>query len=227
VLSAADTWVSTHGDLSRVFLVGDSAGGNIFHHLAMHPDVKAGAGGVKGIVLIHPWFWGKEPIGGKQEHRRPRTTSKRVEAESGGRGRMTHLWEFSCAPRRGRRRGRPPDEPDGARRAGAREPGVREGDGVRGDHLRWRGKAYAGSVALANTTRKGGEQPTAAAVAPAELLDDDTAVAAACVKVKDAGGQPAAVEVLESEGVGHVTSSSCWIPRNGESFRIAVFVRAK
>ncbi|EEC78458.1 hypothetical protein OsI_18325 [Oryza sativa Indica Group] len=36
VLSTADPWLATHGDLSRVFLANDSAGGNICHHLAMH-----------------------------------------------------------------------------------------------------------------------------------------------------------------------------------------------
>ncbi|CAD6260710.1 unnamed protein product [Miscanthus lutarioriparius] len=196
VLSATDTWLATHGDLARVFLVGDSAGGNICHHLAMHPDVKQGAGaGLKGIVLIHPWFWGKEPIGGEQEHRRPR--ANRAEAE--GRGRKKHLWEFVC-----------PGAVDGVNgpRMNPTAPGAPGLESLacekamvcvaKGDHLRWRGKAYADAVARA---KKGGAPTPAsvAAVARAELLAD-TAVAA-FVK---GGGQPAAVEMLESEGVGHV-----------------------
>ena len=170
VLSAADTWLATHGDLARVFLVGDSAGGNICHHLAMHPNVKQGAAGsLKGIVLIHPWFWGKEPIGGEKEHRRPR--AKRAEAEV--RGRKKHLWEFVC-----------PGAVDGVDdpRMNPTAPGAPALESLacekvmvcvaEGDHLRWRGKAYADAVARA---KKGGESPAAAAV-----------------------------EVLESEGVGHV-----------------------
>jgi hypothetical protein len=93
VLSAADPWLAAHGDLARVFLAGDSSGGSICHHLAMHPDVTR-RGRLKGVVLllllIHPWFWGKEPISGEEEHRRrPR---KRGEA-----GSTCGSW---CAPAR-------------------------------------------------------------------------------------------------------------------------------
>jgi acetyl esterase/lipase len=79
VLSADDPWLATHGDIGRVFLAGDSAGGNICHHLAMHHDLRA-AGQIKGIVLIHPWFWGKAPLEGEP----------RGEAVEKG------LWEFAC-----------------------------------------------------------------------------------------------------------------------------------
>ncbi|CAD6343482.1 unnamed protein product [Miscanthus lutarioriparius] len=41
-LSAADPWVAAHGDLARVFVAGDSAGGNICHHLTIHPDIVVG-----------------------------------------------------------------------------------------------------------------------------------------------------------------------------------------
>ncbi|GJN02772.1 hypothetical protein PR202_ga20156 [Eleusine coracana subsp. coracana] len=71
VLAASDPWLAAHADLERVFLAGDSAGGNICHHLAMHPDVVTrGLRLIKGVVLIHPWFWGKEPIDGERAHRR-------------------------------------------------------------------------------------------------------------------------------------------------------------
>jgi acetyl esterase/lipase len=197
VLSATDTWLATHGDLGRVFLVGDSAGGNICHHLAMHPDVKQGAG-LRGVVLIHPWFWGKEPIGGEQEHRRPR--AKRAEAE--GRGRKKHLWEFVC-----------PGAVDGVDdpRMNPTAPGAPGLESLacekvmvcvaEGDHLRWRGKAYAEAVAQA---KKG--------VARAELLADT-----------------AAVEMLESEGVGHVFFLLDPEMEEAKELlgRIAAFVRAK
>ncbi|KAG0526010.1 hypothetical protein BDA96_06G108100 [Sorghum bicolor] len=201
VLSATDTWLATHGDLGRVFLVGDSAGGNICHHLAMHPDVKgagAGAGaGLKGIVLIHPWFWGKEPIGGEQEHRRPRPRprprAKRADDAEEGRGRKKHLWEFVC-----------PGAVDGVDdpRMNPTAPGAPALESLacekvmvcvaEGDHLRWRGKAYADAVARG-------------------------------------GGQPAAVDVLESEGVGHVFFLLDPEMEEAKELlrRIAAFVRAK
>ncbi|KAL8058829.1 hypothetical protein ABFX02_03G046700 [Erythranthe guttata] len=57
--------LNRHADFRRVFLSGDSAGGNIAHNLAMavgNPDA-----GVKleilGIALVDPYFWGPDPIG--------------------------------------------------------------------------------------------------------------------------------------------------------------------
>ncbi|RLN40272.1 tuliposide A-converting enzyme 2, chloroplastic-like [Panicum miliaceum] len=66
-LSGADPWLSRHGDLGRVFLAGDSAGGNIVHNVAMMavaagPDV---AGRIEGAVLLHAAFGGKEPVAGE------------------------------------------------------------------------------------------------------------------------------------------------------------------
>ncbi|KAM1134026.1 probable carboxylesterase 2 [Malus sylvestris] len=62
-----DSWVKDHVDFERVFLVGDSAGANIAHHLALRikpsdPDPKLK---IAGIGMINPYFWGKEPIGGE------------------------------------------------------------------------------------------------------------------------------------------------------------------
>eukprot|EP00257_Ricinus_communis_P020632 XP_015579904.1 probable carboxylesterase 15 isoform X1 [Ricinus communis] len=57
----ADTWLSEVADFSKVFISGDSAGGNIAHNLA----VRLGAGSpelspvrVKGYVLLAPFFGG-------------------------------------------------------------------------------------------------------------------------------------------------------------------------
>ncbi|WOL14283.1 putative carboxylesterase 18 [Canna indica] len=52
-------------DLSSCFLVGDSAGGNIVHHVARRWAADAGQGGWKslqlaGMVLIQPYFGGEE-----------------------------------------------------------------------------------------------------------------------------------------------------------------------
>ncbi|KAH1097072.1 hypothetical protein J1N35_013993 [Gossypium stocksii] len=52
-------------DLDQVFLVGDSAGANIAHHLAFR--IKESDLGqsfkILGIGMIHPYFWGTNPIG--------------------------------------------------------------------------------------------------------------------------------------------------------------------
>uniref|UniRef100_A0A0E0KR87 Alpha/beta hydrolase fold-3 domain-containing protein n=1 Tax=Oryza punctata TaxID=4537 RepID=A0A0E0KR87_ORYPU len=147
VLSAAEPWLAAHGDLSRVFLAGDSAGGNICHHLAMHHDLASRR--LKGIVLIHPWFWGREPIGG----------------EEAAAGEQKGLWEFVC-----------PDAADGAddprmNPTAAGAPGLENLACEKvmvcvaeGDTLRWRGRAYAEAAARA----RGGE-----ASAVAELLESE------------------------------------------------------
>ncbi|XP_031262551.1 probable carboxylesterase 15 [Pistacia vera] len=61
VAEVPDTWLTDVADFSKVFISGDSAGGNIAHNLA----VKLGAGSpelapvhVKGYVLLAPFFGG-------------------------------------------------------------------------------------------------------------------------------------------------------------------------
>ncbi|KAL1546986.1 hypothetical protein AAHA92_23512 [Salvia divinorum] len=54
-----------HADFQRVFLAGDSARANIVHNLAMaagHPDGGLNVG-IRGVVLVDPYFWGSDPIG--------------------------------------------------------------------------------------------------------------------------------------------------------------------
>ncbi|CAN6466713.1 unnamed protein product [Victoria cruziana] len=70
--AAEDAWLRDHGDLDRVILAGDSAGATISHSLTMaaggaapfglpsgdeNPKVK-----VSGLALIHPYFFGKNPV---------------------------------------------------------------------------------------------------------------------------------------------------------------------
>ena len=133
VLAAADPWLAAHGDRARVFLAGDSAGGNICHHLSMHPGVRAA--GLGGVVLIHPWFWGREPVGGE-----PRGPAKMQKG----------LWEFVCPGAVGGE-----DDP----RMNPTAPGAPGLEGLacgkvmvcvaEGDVLRWRGKLYAEAAARA------------------------------------------------------------------------------
>nr|AEP68102.1 CXE protein [Hevea brasiliensis] len=58
-----EEWLEDYADFERVFLAGDSAGANIAHQLALRmkdfPNMKR----LQGIAMIHPYFWGKEPIG--------------------------------------------------------------------------------------------------------------------------------------------------------------------
>lgn len=61
----SEAWVRDDVDFERVFLVGDSAGANIAHHLALRIVGSRSAQRMKlvGIVSIHPYFWGEDQIG--------------------------------------------------------------------------------------------------------------------------------------------------------------------
>lgn len=56
-----ESWLNDHADFNRVFLAGDSAGGNISHNLASRvgstqiQDVK-----LVGAILVHPYFGGTD-----------------------------------------------------------------------------------------------------------------------------------------------------------------------
>jgi acetyl esterase/lipase len=84
VASRVDEWLKSHVDFERVFFAGDSAGANIAHHMALRVGAE-GLAGVKlqGIALVHPYFWGKEPIGGEP-------------AEAERRAMIENLWRFTC-----------------------------------------------------------------------------------------------------------------------------------
>lgn len=55
-----DPWLINHGDLSKIYLGGDSAGGNIVHNLCMRAGAERLKGDVKisGGLLCFPFFWG-------------------------------------------------------------------------------------------------------------------------------------------------------------------------
>ena len=70
VSDGGDPWLSQHGDLGRLFLAGDSAGGNIVHNVAMMAAAEGEAGSaagarIEGAVLLHAGFGGREPIDGE------------------------------------------------------------------------------------------------------------------------------------------------------------------
>ncbi|EES15127.2 probable carboxylesterase 13 [Sorghum bicolor] len=65
--TGTDPWLSRHADPARLFLAGDSAGGNIAHYVALRAgrdglDCDDGAAAVRGLVLLDPYFWGKRPV---------------------------------------------------------------------------------------------------------------------------------------------------------------------
>nr|BAM20982.1 tuliposide A-converting enzyme [Tulipa gesneriana] len=56
---ALEPWLAQHGDFSQILLSGDSAGGNVTHYVAMRAD----AGVIEGVAIVHPYFLGSEPVG--------------------------------------------------------------------------------------------------------------------------------------------------------------------
>ncbi|ONM55514.1 putative carboxylesterase 2 [Zea mays] len=61
--SARDGWIAEHGDAGRVFVAGDSAGGNIVHNVLMKASsADKGAPRIEGAVLLHAFFGGSTAI---------------------------------------------------------------------------------------------------------------------------------------------------------------------
>ncbi|CAL5022124.1 unnamed protein product [Urochloa decumbens] len=118
-----------------------NAGANICHYLAVHPDIVNNAADgrrLKGAVLIHPWFWGSEAVGGEPSHPAARAMGAR-------------LWLFACPGADGGM-----DDP----RMNPMAPGAAPALGAMAcervmvcvaehDFLKWRGQAYAEAVAAA------------------------------------------------------------------------------
>ncbi|KAL2936532.1 putative carboxylesterase 2 [Bienertia sinuspersici] len=93
VQSPRHLWIKDDADLSKVYLAGDSAGANIAHRMAKKLGLENEQNInintnilLKGILLIHPFFWGKERIGSEVEKL----------ANSPGSGMADRLWEFVC-----------------------------------------------------------------------------------------------------------------------------------
>ncbi|KAD3066439.1 hypothetical protein E3N88_34319 [Mikania micrantha] len=65
-LDDLDPWLKEYADFSKMFFAGDSAGANIAHNMAMRFGLKPNRIveiDLKGVILIHPYFGGKDPIG--------------------------------------------------------------------------------------------------------------------------------------------------------------------
>jgi acetyl esterase/lipase len=60
--SGPEDWINRLADFGRVFIAGDSAGGNISHHMAMRAGKEKLEPRIKGIAVVHPAFWGTDPV---------------------------------------------------------------------------------------------------------------------------------------------------------------------
>ncbi|GAY33357.1 hypothetical protein CUMW_284110, partial [Citrus unshiu] len=79
-----EDWLNRNADFQRVFYSGDSAGANIAHHMAIRNGREIIDGfNVVGIVLIHPYFWGVEPVGSEPTDVKIRAGTER-------------FWLFAC-----------------------------------------------------------------------------------------------------------------------------------
>ncbi|KAK3124875.1 hypothetical protein QOZ80_7BG0595230 [Eleusine coracana subsp. coracana] len=61
-----DPWLADHADLSWLFVAGVSAGGNIAHQVTLRVGngggLLPGGAWIQGMVLLHPYFSGEEPV---------------------------------------------------------------------------------------------------------------------------------------------------------------------
>ncbi|KAK6913905.1 Alpha/beta hydrolase fold-3 [Dillenia turbinata] len=59
-----EEWLVKYGDFNKIFLGGESAGGNIAHNVAMRAGLHGRPNGIEvlGVFLVHPYFWGSKPI---------------------------------------------------------------------------------------------------------------------------------------------------------------------
>uniref|UniRef100_A0ACD5XM61 Uncharacterized protein n=1 Tax=Avena sativa TaxID=4498 RepID=A0ACD5XM61_AVESA len=83
-----EPWLRDRGNLSRLFLAGDSAGANIVHNIAMRAGNESVGAAITGILLLDPYFWGKRPVGAETTDP---ATRRRYEA----------TWSFVCGGRYG------------------------------------------------------------------------------------------------------------------------------
>ncbi|XP_062233960.1 tuliposide A-converting enzyme 1, chloroplastic-like [Phragmites australis] len=80
----SEPWLAEHGDLSRVFLVGVSAGGNIAHNVAVRAGAHRLGVDIKGMLVVHPLFNREAGIGGEASVDRARKAKSDA------------FWRFRC-----------------------------------------------------------------------------------------------------------------------------------
>ncbi|XP_056177268.1 probable carboxylesterase 2 [Syzygium oleosum] len=86
----SEPWLRDHADFDQLFLVGDSGGANMSHHLAMRlrDDVLGKRVKLSGIGMIQPYFWGEKPIGAEV-------------ADPGRKALVDSWWRFVCVSDKG------------------------------------------------------------------------------------------------------------------------------
>ncbi|KAL2463947.1 putative carboxylesterase 2 [Forsythia ovata] len=59
-----EPWLTEHADFGKIYVGGDSAGGNIVHNILLRAGAEPLPGDMKilGGFLSHPYFWGSKPI---------------------------------------------------------------------------------------------------------------------------------------------------------------------
>ncbi|KAL6656561.1 hypothetical protein ACP70R_004341 [Stipagrostis hirtigluma subsp. patula] len=64
VASLSDPWLASYADPTRVFLAGESAGGNIVHNVAVRAGGTPNGYGIdmNGLIILQPFFWGTERL---------------------------------------------------------------------------------------------------------------------------------------------------------------------
>jgi len=92
--SGPEPWLRDRGNLSRLFVAGDSAGANIAHNMAMRAGTEEeggrldGGAAITGLLLLDPYFWGKQPVAGETTD-----PARRRQYEA--------TWSFICGGRYG------------------------------------------------------------------------------------------------------------------------------
>uniref|UniRef100_A0A1J3GA45 Putative carboxylesterase 4 n=1 Tax=Noccaea caerulescens TaxID=107243 RepID=A0A1J3GA45_NOCCA len=79
-------WIKKYADFDRVFLAGDSAGANMSHHMAVRAGKEKLKPRIKGTAIVHPAFWGKDPV---DEHNLQ---------DREKRSRIAEVWEKLASP---------------------------------------------------------------------------------------------------------------------------------
>ncbi|KAJ9551820.1 hypothetical protein OSB04_015865 [Centaurea solstitialis] len=56
-----DPWINEYVDTAQVFLMGESAGANLAHYVAVRAGVNKTGLGIRGLIAVHPYFSRKKP----------------------------------------------------------------------------------------------------------------------------------------------------------------------
>ncbi|GLJ46806.1 hypothetical protein SUGI_0987080 [Cryptomeria japonica] len=64
----AEPWLHSHADFSRVFIAGESAGGNIAHHVGVWARKAKAEMEIKGLILLYPFFGCEERTASEKEN---------------------------------------------------------------------------------------------------------------------------------------------------------------